>query len=186
MTASPALAARGLKPIAVLGARRPHGDRLRYMSGCRCAACRRANSLYECVRAKARRNGDWNGIVPATKARRHLLRLSSEGVGRDSVASVTGISRSIIAGIRSGKRRRLRARSERKILAVTSAQRADKTHVSAAATWKLIDSLIEEGFTKAFLALCLGYARPAIQLNKKLVTVRNAHQVACLYRELTA
>ena len=49
-----ALEARGMKPVTELARQRPHGDRLRYMAGCRCPACRGANSAYERLRARAR------------------------------------------------------------------------------------------------------------------------------------
>ena len=78
------LAARGLKPAAVLAQQRPHGDRLKYVGGCRCAECRKANTEYEKARAKARRAGDWNGIVSAKKARQHILQLRLAG-GRERV-----------------------------------------------------------------------------------------------------
>ena len=65
------LAQRGLKPASELAAKRPHGDRLRYVAGCRCDLCRKANSTYERERQKARAAGDWNGIVDAAKARQH-------------------------------------------------------------------------------------------------------------------
>ncbi len=50
-----AIEARGLRPIGELARNRPHGDRLRYMAGCRCPACRGANP-----------------IVPADAARAHI------------------------------------------------------------------------------------------------------------------
>lgn len=67
---SVSLAARGLKPIAQLAANRDHGDRVRYLAGCRCTDCRRANSAYESARQKARAAGDWNGFVLATRRAR--------------------------------------------------------------------------------------------------------------------
>ncbi len=39
-----------------------HGTRARYVSGCRCDDCRRANRLYERARYAARAGGDWNGL----------------------------------------------------------------------------------------------------------------------------
>lgn len=185
MNLSPALVARGLKQIAILGARREHGDRLRYMSGCRCADCRKANSTYECARVKARRNGDWNGIVSARNARAHILKLSRQGVGRRSVAIASDVSCGAIAAIRSGTKKRVRARTARRILAVTSGAASDRAFVPAGRTWQLIELLLEEGYTKADLARFLGYDRPALQFNRERVTARSAYQVECLYREIT-
>ena len=65
-----------LRSAADLSATKPHGTRLKYMGGCKCMLCRAANSRYETERAVARKNGDWNGIVDARAARRHILKLS--------------------------------------------------------------------------------------------------------------
>src|SRR5882724_224334 len=147
MTSIPALAARGLRPVQQLAASRPCGDRLRYLAGCRCVDCRRANSAYECERAKARRNGDWNGIVPAHRARKHLMELSRLGVGRNTVSAMTDIARSILSEVRAGRKKHIRARTERKILLVTTSQAADKSFVPAVSTWKLITKLLDEGYS---------------------------------------
>jgi hypothetical protein len=56
---------KGLRDIAVLAEKKSHGTRIKYMAGCRCLICRAANSNYECARAKARKNGQWNGLVPS-------------------------------------------------------------------------------------------------------------------------
>ena len=181
-----ALQARGLRPIGELAADRPHGVRLRYMAGCRCAECRKANSAYECARQKARRGGDWNGLVPADKARAHILKLSKSHVGRRAIAEATDVAMTVIVEIRSGKKKRIRARTERLILGVGRAQALDRALVRAAPTWRLIGELIEEGYTVPFLAERLGYKTPVLQLKKTRVTVRNAARVEKLHRELTA
>lgn len=64
------LPSRGLKPAAELAKVRPHGTRLKYVGGCRCDACRSANSAYERDRQLARKHGDWNGLASARRARR--------------------------------------------------------------------------------------------------------------------
>jgi len=178
-------ATRGLRPIAELGARRPHGHRLRYMAGCKCFKCRRSNSDYERIRQAARLAGDWNGIVDAGPARAHLLKLSRAGVGQWSVCFATDIARSIIHEIKNGDRRRIRARTERKILAVTPAARADRSFVPAVVAWHLIDKLLEEGFSKAGLAKLLGYHSPALQFRRDRITARNERRVIALHRKLT-
>lgn len=67
-----------LPSAAALAKDKPHGTRLRYMAGCKCMLCRAANSRYETERAAARKNGDWNGLVSAIHARRHILKLSCD------------------------------------------------------------------------------------------------------------
>lgn len=180
------LAGRGLKPVQQLAADKPHGSRLRYMAGCRCDLCRSANAAYERDRIEARKNGDWNGIVPACHARRHLNRLSRLGVGRRTVADVTDIAETILAEIRSGKRKNIRARTERLILAVTAESAADRALIPATKTWALLNELIAAGYTRGHIALALGAKTPALQISKHQVTVRHAADVARLHRRLMA
>lgn len=179
-----ALAARGLKRIADLAATRPCGDRLRYMAGCRCAECRRANTEYEKARYKARKTGDWNGLVSAEPARAHLAELSRRGVGYRTVQTAADVSSSVLLAIIGGSKRCIRARTERAILAVTTAAAADHALIDAGPTWLLIDELVHLGYSKAFLAGQLGYANPALQFNRQQVTVRNAYEVQRLHERL--
>lgn len=175
---------RGLKPVAFLAARKPHGTRLRYLGGCKCMLCRAANSRYESSRLVARKNGEWNGIVSANRARRHLLRLSAAGVGRRRIASVTGVAASILSEVKKGIRRRIRARTERRILAVdTEIHRALGSRVSAGRTWRLIGRLLDEGFTKGRIAQeALGNERAALQLGRHLIVWRSARNIERFYR----
>jgi hypothetical protein len=180
---SPQLAARGLRPAAELADSKPCGTRIRYVGGCRCFRCRRANSDYERERQKARAGGDWNGIVDAAEARRHILKLSRKGIGRRSITAATDIADSILVEIKNGARKRIRARTARKILSVTTAAIADRAFVPAGKAWSLIGELIDEGFTKTAIAHELGYGR-ALQLNKVRITARNDLEVKKLHRRL--
>jgi hypothetical protein len=174
----------GLRPVAELAASRQHGDRLRYMAGCRCADCRRANTEYERTRAAARKAGDWNGFVPALKTREHIARLRAFGIGKRQIADAAGIAVSVLQLIASGERQQVRARTERDVLAVTREAAADHALVSAKTTWKLLDELIAWGYSKACLARELGMKSPAIQINRTLCTVRTAYQVERLHERL--
>ena len=175
---------RGLRPAFELAEGRPHGHRLRYMAGCRCFQCRRANSDYERQRQKDRAAGDWNGIVPAAAARAHILKLSRLGIGRRAIRSASDVADTVLQQIRNGKRTQIRARTERKILAVTKSCASDHALVPATRTWRQIGALLEEGFTKRELARRLGYASPALQFRRDFITVRNAARVDALYRRL--
>lgn len=174
-----------LRPVAELAADKPHGVRLRYMAGCRCDACRRANSTYENERQKARRAGDWNGIVPADRARDHMLDLSRKGVGRRTIQACTDIADTVLQEIRTGRKQRIRARTERLILGVTKAMAADHALISARRSNHRIRLLLEEGYTEKHLAKRLGYANDYLQFNERRITVRNAARIERLYRELT-
>lgn len=171
------LEARGLKPITELARQRPHGDRLRYMAGCRCPACRGANTAYERMRARARKAGKGNPLVPADEARAHLNALSDAGVGRNTVAQVTDISTAIVQMIAAGTRERIRLATARKILAVTPDCRADGARIDAGPTWALIGALLKAGDTKLSIARGIGQKGSGLQLSRELVTVRNAEKV---------
>jgi hypothetical protein len=171
-----------LRDVVKLAAQKPHGIRLKYLAGCRCLPCRAANSRYECERAKARRNGDWNGLVPADLARRHILRLSKQGVGRRAVAAASDVPASIIAQIRCGRRTQIRKQTLNRILEVTNLAVSDAALVPAVKTWRQINTLLEEGFSKAELARRLGFASPALQLGKNRILARSAARVDRLFR----
>ncbi len=175
-----------LDKMRVDAAARPHGTRLRYMAKCRCMQCRAANSRYETERAAARRQGDWNGYVNAATAREWLRRLSGRGIGRDAVSAAADVSVTVINDVRSGKKLKIRARTERKILAVDEQCRSDHSLVSAATAWRQIDELLAGGFTKRWIARQLGRKSPALQLNKKTITAKNAADVARLYQRIQA
>ncbi len=175
---------RGLRPANVLAESRPHGDRLRYVGGCRCSECRQANTAYERQRALARKAGDWNGIVSADRARAHLNALSAAGVGRRQVSDASGIAESVVHLIAKGRRTKLRARTERAILSVTQQAAADGSLVDAGPTWALLDELLASGYSKAGLARHLGYESSAIQLKRTQCTVRNAYDVQQLHARL--
>lgn len=182
---APKLIRRGLRSLEELAAGKPHGTRLRYMAGCKCFSCRRSNSDYERQRQAARAAGDWNGIVDAGRAAQHLRFLSRRGIGRRAVQAVTDISDSILHEIAKGRRPRIRARTERKILAVTLDLRADHSFVPARRTWKLIGQLLDEGYTKAHLARELGAQTPALQISKGRVLACTEQAVITLHRRLT-
>lgn len=184
MTSKPATI-HSLRSAPELAADKPHGVRIRYAGGCRCADCRAANTRYELQRAKARKAGDWNGIVPADEARAHMLKLRRQGIGRRSIRACTDIADSVLQQIASGTKRRIRARTARLILQVGKPQAADHALIPAGRTKHLIALLLDEGYTERFLAERLGYRRRYLQFTSNRITVRNAARVTRLYRELT-
>lgn len=103
------------------------------------------------------------------------------------VAEAANLATSIVFSIRTGERKRIRARTARRILAVTTACRGDAALVSAARTWQLISLLLDEGYTRTALARLLGSTSktPALQIRRDRVTARTAANVERLYRRLT-
>lgn len=131
-----------------------------------------------------RRLGLWNGLVDASTARRHLLRLSRWNVGYKTVSAKTGISGSVLWKIRSGQRKRIRAMNEKLILGISRRDARGSSLVPAGATWNLIRELLAEGFSKRRLARELGSKakNPALQLRTDFITAENARAVEDLYR----
>lgn len=127
----------------------------------------------------------WNGLVSALPVQRHLERLSRQGVGYKSVAAAADVGVTILAGVMSGKRARIRAQLAKRVRAVTVDAIADHGLVAAAETWRLIDHLInEEWFTKAELARRLGMTTPALQIRKDRILAKTAQRVRALYRKV--
>ena len=175
---------RGLKPAAILAAKHPHGERIRYAGGCRCDLCRAANSAYEMARQKERRAGNWNGCVPAEKAKLHMARLTALGVGRRAIAYASDVAETVLMDVRSGRKTKIRALTERRILAVTPEMALDHALIPAAPTWALVDALLKAGFTKCRIAQGIGQNNGALQLGRTQVTVRNAYLVQKLHGDL--
>ena len=173
-----------IKPAAVLAADKPHGMRIKYAGGCRCLPCRVANARYEAERRIARRSGDWDGLVPAERAREHLFHLSSLGVGRRTVADVCGVPSGILSWIRSRRRTTIRKRTERRILSVTAAAVSDGTLVSAKSTWAKISWLREEGFTNSEISRRIGGRGRSLQFGAQRVTARTAMRIEKLWRRM--
>lgn len=182
----PGIPARGLRPASELAADRLHGERLRYVGGCRCELCRAANTRYENGRRAARKAGDWNGVVPADRARAHIRKLKKHGLGRRAIAEAAGVREQMVWEIRKGRKLRLRARAERRILAVTKEMISDRALVPAKRLWDRINQLLEEGYTKTFIKDQLGYKSSGLQFNRSRVTARNRENVERLYLRLTA
>jgi hypothetical protein len=154
------------------------------MAGCKCVPCRAANSRYETGRDRMRKLGLWNGLVSARTARRHIHKLSRAGVGYKTVARVSGVSCSVMFKIRSGRRKQIRALTEKRILGVSKSDVRGGALVPAAATWRRIDWLLEEGFTRTRIAALLGSKAkvPALQLRRDRVTAISARKVAEIWR----
>jgi hypothetical protein len=164
---------------------RSHGTRLRYISSCRCVPCRAANSRYESHRRAARLRGEWEGLVDAAPVRAHLQRLSRHGVGYKSVAVACDVSRTVLAAVKNGRRRKVRAGTARKVLAVDAGAAAAKALIDGRPTWRLINELLSEGFTKQELARRLGSRAkaqpPKLQIRRDRITAATAARVRRFY-----
>jgi hypothetical protein len=162
-----------------------HGTRARYFGGCRCEGCRRANARYQRER-KARARTGAPGFVDAAGSgvRAHLLRLSRKGVGRRAVADACGLDAHTVWAIRRGKRLRICATTAARILAVDAGARADHARVSAAGPRRIVERLVDYGYTKLFLARQLGYRGAGLPFcySGPMVSARTASRVERLER----
>jgi hypothetical protein len=167
-----------------LGPCAAHGTRVRYVSGCRCDACRAANTAYIRELVREKRAGNGNPAVSAERARAHLEGLSRQGVGRRSVADTADVSETVLSQIKSGARQSIRKETERRILAVTPEMAADHALIDAAATLHMVQDLVDAGFTRKHLGERLGMKKGELDRRSK-VTVKRAAQIARLHKDLS-
>ncbi len=162
-----------------------HGSRARYVSGCRCAPCTTANRLYARARSLAKVRGDSNGLVPAERARKHLLELRRSRVGARAVASASDVALNVIKDLVIGRQTQLRAATERRILAVDAKARSDHALVRSGASWAAVKQLLKLGLTQGEIARRMGSKAkvPALQLGGKWVTAANEYTLSRLLRE---
>lgn len=151
------------------------------MAGCRCTACRRANSAYARARQIANKNGDWNGIIPAGKARAHLRTLVAAGIERRAISIVTGIADPYLYNIAGGHRKRIRARIERTILQVTEAQVLPDALISSKGSWDTVNKLLDKGYDETRLARFLGYPSGKLCMDEPQITIREACSIQRMY-----
>jgi hypothetical protein len=141
----------------------------------------RANN---CDRDSAKRAGDHRGLVSAQEARDHILALGKKGVGYKSVAAVASVAVSIVQKIRTGERKQIRASTRKAILEVDRSAIADHALVPDGSTWRIIDELLDGGYTRTWIASPLGSKGkiPSLQLATDFITARSASRVERLYR----
>jgi len=183
---------------------REHGTRARYVSGpdehgrtgagCRCPRCSEANRAEAVRRGRLILYGQWQPFVDASRAREHLAALSAAGVGRRRVAELAGLSESAVGKLQHGgtgdrpPAQRVRAETERKILAVTAEQESlgAGALVDATGARRRLQALVAIGYSQASLAARLGQLQsnfPATMTRERL-TAGTVRAVRELYDEL--
>lgn len=175
---------KDLRPLTELAADKPHGHRIKYLSGCRCPDCSKANSDYAKLRRERNKKGIFNHLVPADSARDHILKLKDKGIGFKRVSILAGVNHNIIWRIRTGERKNLRYLTEQRILAVTSDSLAGGARVDAAGTWAKLEWLLQLGFSKSKLSICLGYKSTALQIGRNQIDKSTADNVEMFYNRV--
>ncbi|MEX2439705.1 MAG: hypothetical protein WD739_07470 [Actinomycetota bacterium] len=166
-----------------------HGTRTCYVQRrCRRLECRAANRRYQASRVRAELYGrPTTELVPAAEVRQHLKNLSRVGVGQHAVARASGIARSAVRAIVTGRTRRIHPDTERRILAVGTSARGGQALVDATETWRLIDELLASGLRRWQIAKGIGNTRhpyPALQVSRTRVYQRSATAVQNLHDQL--
>lgn len=153
-------------------------------TGCRCDACRAAHAVYEKNRS-ARVEPPY---VDAVSAREHIAWLAEHGVGLKQVSRVSGVSHGALWKLVSGKvgrgpSKRIRPATRDAILAVRPDEGADGSRIPAAATWKVIDELLERGWTRVAIARGIGQHGAGLQVSRRTVTRGTARTIAALLEQ---
>ena len=170
---------------------REHGTMAKYIAEmCRCEPCTVANRIYSRERARHEARVRYGieaprpAYIDATEARKHLLWLSSVGVGKRRVSELTGIASTTVWKIRTGRLTKCRRSTADKILAVGKSKAADGAKVDAEPTWRRIDELLKHGWTKTAIAVAIGSQakRPALQLSRDEVSAKHARAIEELHR----
>lgn len=153
--------------------------------GCRCEACRQAAATYNKILERRRLKGI-ETLFDNTEAREHLQWLSTKGVGLRTVQERSGVGRTTLQSILSGRARRSRAETIAAILAVGTHVRASGGLVDAGPTWQLLEDMLRYGYTQGYLAKRLGatYHKPVLQIRRDMVRQSTADKVAELHAVL--
>lgn len=109
-----------------------HGTRSAYVSGCRCEACRAANTAYMAAYYRAR--GTHSPLVDVAEAQWRLRRLFGMGYTYREVAQFTGISEGNISDIMGGRRERVHARAVEALDGLLRSRLRDRRRVDAGHT----------------------------------------------------
>lgn len=155
--------------------------------GCRCEPCRLANAAYARERYRKAHRPDETldpAYVDNAEARRHLAWLRDQGVGLRTVAIRSGVGRTALHKIATGRVTRSRPETIDAILAVGRSAVRGAALVDAGPTWRRIDDLLAHGWTRTAIAAALGQQGnpPSLQLGRERVTAANAHAVEELHR----
>src|SRR4029453_13426359 len=149
-----------------------HGVRSRYIAGCRCQKCRRANTAYEIFRNKERRAGRANPLVSALEARLYMREMSALGLGRRAFAHACGVGKTTLMRIRNGTKTRIRKHTAERILAVTIEALRPHAIVSAMCAHRQIRILQQNDYSKVRISKSLGTT--SIQLHPEPIVRKKA------------
>lgn len=177
-------------------ARHHHGTPVCYKRDrCRCDACRQAAYRYDKRGAHQARQGSTpTGLIDATAARNHLLRLRATGLGWWQIEARTGIHRTglrRIAGDLPNRppSRRIRATAAAAILATTTdpLRPGDRGMVDPTGSIRRLQALATLGWPQEWLRErlgCSGVTMGRLRGHGQPIIAATAVKIAALYNEL--
>lgn len=116
--------------------------------------------------------------MSAAKARRHIEKLSKAGVGRRTIQDISGVGDTTLQEVKSGKKTRIRARTEKAILEVTAEATTCARLVDPGDLLQRLDALrLAHGWTRRELARRFGFKSNVCQFNPLRMTAENVHRV---------
>jgi len=139
--------------------------------------CRAANAAYVAAHREP------TGLVDARPVRAHLEQLEALGLGVRQVARLSGVAPSRVWAVRTGTRRLVRPSTAARLLGVAAIP-APGALVAATTSWRRIDSLQREGFTRREIGWSLGARSQQLQLGRRHVRASTAARIAATYARL--
>jgi len=159
----------------------PHGERARYLRGCRCSSCSKAHYRYM-SRYRLDRERGTHRRVPGAPARKHAQALYDAGWTTSQIADAAGCLQTTVSRLLRGCHKTIRADIATRILAAkpTIAACSPTTFVPAVGTVRRVQALMSIGYTLNSIAQDVGMYRTALGnvLNGKRATVTVATAVA--------
>jgi hypothetical protein len=140
-------------------------------------ACRAANARYSSEHRTP------TATIPALAARTHLEQLAALGIGIEQVSRLTGLAARWLREIRHGRIETLKATTAARILATTPTP-ADGALVRATRSWRFVDSLQREGYTRQIIAWHLGHTSQQLQYARRTIRQSSARSLASVYQRL--
>lgn len=174
----------------------PHGTAKGIAAGCKCEDCLEARRDYN--RRWLARRREIPGGVPATKARRHLEKLSAAGAKHTAISTVSGVPIGTLRLLGTDKADTVSREHEAALLAVTPGMctaladldgsrgrtiSSANEMVDAAPTRALLDDLHDRGFGHMWVARELGYVG-TMQVGREAVSRRIASAVKDLHERV--
>lgn len=164
----------------------PHGDRRRFLHGCHCDPCRRANATY-CKTWRLRSASDPASTgVPVTVVAEHVARLLRT-MSAEAIAAAAGVSRATVR--RVATQRKVRPSTATALLTVHPATSTGRHQVSALGSRRRVEALMALGWTPAEVGRAVGLTRQnfmAIASGRRaIVSAGTAQRIREVYDRLS-